>query len=104
MLGSLFITDADLVAVDVKNGGKYVVTHTEPGVNGNQALQRAADLAARHSGRLFGLFGRSGLDHLPFQTADGRYDPAPSIGSRGDLRRPSGTRPPTASNNPRWPR
>lgn len=86
VLGGLYITDADLAAVDVKNGGKYVVTHTEPGVTGSQALQRAADLAARQSGRLFGLFGRSGLDHLPFQTADGRYDPAPSIGSKGDLR------------------
>lgn len=86
MLGGLYITDADLAAIDVKNGGRYVVTHTEPGVSGSQALQRAADLAARQSGRLFGLFGRAGLDHLPFQTADGRYDPAPSIGSKGDLR------------------
>ena len=38
VLGSLFITDADLAAIDVKNGGKYVVAHTEPGVNGGQAL------------------------------------------------------------------
>ncbi len=38
VLGSLFITDADLAAIDVKNGGKYVVTHTEPGVTGSQAL------------------------------------------------------------------
>ena len=38
VLGSLFITDADLAAVDIKNGGKYVVAHTEPGVNGGQAL------------------------------------------------------------------
>ena len=39
------------------------------------------------SARLFGFFGRAGLDHLPYQTADGRYDPAPSIGSsKGELR------------------
>jgi alkaline phosphatase len=35
------------------------------------------------SQRLFGFFGRKGLDHLPYQTADGRYDPAPSIGRGG---------------------
>ena len=86
VLGSLFITDADLAAVDVKNGGKYIVVHTEPGANGGQALKRAAADAARRSARLFGLFGRNGLDHLPFQTADGHYDPAPSIGSKGELR------------------
>ena len=38
VLGSLFITDADLAAIDIKNGGKYVVTHTEPGASGGQAL------------------------------------------------------------------
>ena len=86
VLGSLFITDADLAAIDVKNGGKYVVVHTEPGVNGGQALKQAAADAARRSARLFGFFGRDGLDHLPFQTADGRYDPAPSISSKGELR------------------
>jgi alkaline phosphatase len=86
VLGSLFITDADLAAVDVKNGGKYIVAHTEPGVSGAKALNFAAADAVRRSARLFGLFGRNGLDHLPYQTADGRYDPTPSIGSKGELR------------------
>ncbi len=87
VLGSLFITDADLAAVDIKNGGKYVVTHTQPGVSAAESLKRAAAGAAqRSSGRLFGLFGRDGLDHLPYQTADGQYDPAPSIGSDGEPR------------------
>ena len=36
--GNLFITDADLAAVNVKNGGKYVVVHTEPSVDGGRAL------------------------------------------------------------------
>ena len=49
-------------------------------------LKRAAADAARRSARLFGFFGRDGLDHLPYRTADGRYDPAPSIGSNGELR------------------
>ena len=86
VLGSLFITDVDLAAVDVKNGGKYVVVHTEPETDGGQLLKRAATDAARHSARLFGLFGRHGLDHLPFQTVDGRYDPAPSIASKNEVR------------------
>ena len=85
VLGNLFITDADLAAIDVKNGGKYIVAHTEPGTSGGQSLKRAATEAARRSARLFGFFGRTGLDHLPYQTADGRYDPAPSLNSSGKL-------------------
>jgi alkaline phosphatase len=86
VLGNLFITDNDLGAIDIKNGGKYVVVQTEPEANGGESLKRAATLAARRPARLFGFFGRAGLDHLPFQTADGRYDPAPSLGSKGELR------------------
>jgi alkaline phosphatase len=84
--GNLFITDKDLASIDVKNGGQYVVVHTEPGANGGQVLLAAARRAAEHSARLFGFFGRDGLDHLPFQTADGRYDPVPSLGSDGKPR------------------
>ena len=81
--GNVYIAGPDLAAIDVKNGGKYVVVHTEPGVDGGRALQQAADGAARESARLFGVFGRAGLDHLPYRTADGRYDPRPSIGRLG---------------------
>lgn len=84
--GNLYITDSDLAAVDIKNGGKYVVVHTQSAVNGGQALQDAAAAAASRSARLFGFFGREGLDHLPFQTADGRYDPAPSLDFLGKPR------------------
>ncbi len=81
--GNVFIADADLRAIDVKNGGNYVVVHTESLTNGGEALARAATTAAQRSARLFGFFGRAGLDHLPYRTADGRYDPAPSIGRAG---------------------
>jgi len=84
--GKLFITDADLAAVDVENGGKYVVVHTESAVNGGQALKDAASAVARRSARLLGIFGRDGLDHLPYQTADGHYDPAPSLDNKGEPR------------------
>ena len=36
--GNLYIAEPDLAAIDVKNGGKYVVVHTEPGVDGGRAL------------------------------------------------------------------
>ncbi len=84
--GNLFITDADLGAIDVQNGGKYDVTHTKPGASGSVALFEAAARAAKRQGRLFGIFGRDGLDHLPYRTADGGYDPAPSLTSAGQLR------------------
>ena len=53
-------------------------------MSGGQALKRAAADAAGRSAQLFGFFGRKGLDHLPYQTADG-HDPAPSIGGKGEL-------------------
>src|SRR5262249_43335771 len=37
------------------------------------------------SRRLFAMFGRAGLDHLPYQTTDGRFDP---VGSIDDNREP----------------
>ncbi len=84
--GNFYISDTDLAAIDVKNGGRYVVAHTETAVNGGQALKDAASAAASRSARLFGFFGRDGLDHLPYQTADGRYDPAPSLDFTGKPR------------------
>jgi alkaline phosphatase len=81
--GPLFITDADRAAIDVRNGGKYVCVHTEPGSSGEKVLKAAAAEAARAKSRLFGLFGTKGLDHLPYRTADGRFDPAPSLNSKG---------------------
>jgi alkaline phosphatase len=83
--GKLFLTDNDRAAIDVKNGGKYVCVETESGVSGGRAVLRAAREAARAGGRLFGFYGTSTLDHLPYRTADGRYDPAPSLDRKGNL-------------------
>lgn len=76
--GNLFLADPDRAAIDVENGGKYTVVETKLGVNGGEALQKAAEGAAKGGTRLFGFFGDNGLDHLPFRTADGNYDPAPN--------------------------
>jgi len=73
--GNAYIADADLVAIDSKNGGKYVVARTEATIPGGRALILAADRAAAEDRRLFGLFGRKGLTHLPYRTADGGFDP-----------------------------
>jgi alkaline phosphatase len=51
-------------------------------MSGGQALRAAAAQARWKSTRLFGFFGTKKFDHLPFRTADGRYDPAPSINQK----------------------
>ncbi len=102
--GSLFITDADLAAVDAKNGGKYDVVHTEAGANGGESLMKAASRAANQNGRLFGMFGRNELDHLPYQTADGGYNPAPVWAGAGRVPRVRFTPLPTASSSRHWRR
>ena len=81
--GNLYLTDADRAAIDVKNGGKYVCVQTETGSNGGQALLGASAKAARTGARLFGFFGAATFDHLPYRTADGRCDPAPSQYKKG---------------------
>ena len=81
--GNLYITDADRAAIDVKNGGKYVCVQTDTASNGGQAILRASAEAARTGARLFGFFGAETFDHLPYRTADGRFDPAQSLDRKG---------------------
>lgn len=73
--GPLFLTAADRRAIDAAHGGRYVVAETAAGQDGGRAVRDAARRAAREGRRLFGQFGREGLDHLPYRTADGRFDP-----------------------------
>ncbi len=73
-----YITTKDLEAIDAKRGGKYVVAQTRSGQNGASAIQSAAEEAAKQDKRLFGFFGTK-TDHLPYRTADGRFDPAKNI-------------------------
>jgi alkaline phosphatase len=79
----LFLADADRAAVDVKNGGKYLVVETQIGTNGGEALAKAAAEAASKGLRLFGWYGTEKIDHLPFRTADGRFDPSPNPAKPG---------------------
>ena len=80
--GNKYLADADLKEIDVDNGGKYFVVQRHRGENGSQLLADAALLAATDGNRLFGFFGVKG-GHLPFQTADGNFDPTRGV-SRAD--------------------
>ncbi len=79
----MYITDADKNAIQVENGGRYVVVEAASGVAGGASIQSAAERAAREGHRLFGLFGTN-TSHLPFQTADGHFDPANGIGGKAE--------------------
>lgn len=74
--GNLYLTDEDLARVDVNNGGKYVVVQRTSGVRGNEALAQAAQRSASDGKRLLAFYGNGNAKgHLPFQTADGDFQP-----------------------------
>lgn len=80
--GNVYLTDADLAVVDVKNGGKYVTAVRTTGVNGAKRLAEAASEAIAQGKRLLGFYGNGKYKgHLPFATADGKYDP--TVGRSG---------------------
>ena len=72
--GNKYISAQDLENINEANGGKYVVSQRTAGLKGSVALFRATKRAVQRNQRLFGLFGHDG-GHLPYQTADGNYDP-----------------------------
>ena len=87
--GPLFVTEADFRAASTAGGGPYEVVHTEAGREGSRTLREAAARAARNGHRLFGVFGREGLDHLPYRTADGQYNPAPNLDGAAEVYTPA---------------
>ena len=77
--GNKYLTSEDIGRIDADRGGRYVVVQRQAGANGAQSLARAATAAVDRGCRLLGFLGaKSG--HLPFATADGRFDP--TIGAR----------------------
>ncbi|RCS52749.1 alkaline phosphatase [Bremerella cremea] len=76
--GNPYLTKEDMDSIDVANGGKYVIAERTAGRTGPEVLQEATAKAIAEKKRLFGFFGVSG-GHLPFQTADGDFNP---VGSR----------------------
>lgn len=86
--GNEYLTDADLKAVDVQHGGRYVTAIRTPGVNGAQGLRQAAQTAAQKQQRLLGFYGVA-KGHLPFRTADGDYQPAPGRSNEAEVYSPA---------------
>lgn len=76
--GNKYLTKDDIARIDVDKGGRYVVAQRTVGSNGGDLLHAAAMRARKEHHRLLGYFGiRTG--HLPFRTADGKYNPAPGV-------------------------
>jgi alkaline phosphatase len=75
-----YLARADLSAVQSAINRPWTTVVRQSGQNGADALNTAASKAAKEKTRLFGLFGVS-KGHLPFQTADGRFDPTISAGA-----------------------
>jgi alkaline phosphatase len=80
--GNKYLTPADLETIDAGRGGKYVVAQRTSGQRGGDVLAAGASAAVTKKQRLLGFFGTVG-GHLPFQTADGRYDPTVSSDAKG---------------------
>jgi len=78
--GNRYIAADDLAAIDIANGGKYVISHRTDGVAGSDVLAAGVEKAKKNGNRLFGFFGVKG-GHLPYRTADGNYDPVVSVGN-----------------------
>lgn len=82
--GNIYLADADLKAIDINNGGRYVVAQRTPSRQGTRLLEKAASQAVARDARLFGFFGvgdSAGFEkgHLPYATADGDYQPAACV-------------------------
>lgn len=73
--GNLYVTDEDLMAIDSREGGTYEIALRTAGQRGLDVLNSAVENAIAHRHRLFGFFGVE-TGHLPYQTADGRFNPS----------------------------
>ncbi len=72
--GNKYMAEDDFPRVDQASGGKYVVAQRTPGKSGKQVLAEGVEQAIAKQKRFFGYFGAT-KGHLPFQTADGNYNP-----------------------------
>ena len=76
LAGNRYFHQSDLDSANVENGGEYIVATRTEGQNGFELLKEATAKAIDQQKRLLGFFGTRYDGHLPFQTADGNYDPA----------------------------
>ncbi|MGB7346883.1 MAG: alkaline phosphatase [Pirellulaceae bacterium] len=74
LAGNPYLHAEDIKRSDVENGGRYVIAQRSKGKSGSETLLSAAKSAAQKDQRLLGFYGVGG-GHLPFQTADGGFNP-----------------------------
>ena len=86
-----------------KNGGKYVVVQTEPGVDGGQALQQAADDGGRAIRAPLRLLRPSGARPPPLPHRRRPVRPRAQHRPRRQAARPRSTPRPTGSRSRPWP-
>ena len=70
--GNRYLSDTDLNRLRMDNA--YQIIQRKTGRSGLEQLRTASATAVKHHKKLFGFFGTK-YSHLPFRTADGRYDP-----------------------------
>lgn len=75
-----YLSSADLKALQAVQERPWTTVTRESGKNGVAALNAAAQAAIDGNRRLFGFFGVA-KGHLPYQTADGDFNPTTSVGS-----------------------
>lgn len=80
MPGNKYLAEIDLETIDAENGGNYVVAMRTAEREGADVLAAATEQAIADNKRLFGFFGTSS-GHLPYQTADGKFDPTRGVNS-----------------------
>lgn len=79
--GLKYLADEDLAKADVKNGGKYFVSMRTAGTDGGKKIREDAAQAIREGHRFLGFYGTR-YDHLPYQTANGDFQPVPGLKGR----------------------
>ena len=75
-----YLAAVDLKTIQSQKRRPWTTVLRESGKNGEVALVKAARHAVDDKTRLFGMFGVK-KGHLPFQTADGGFDPTISAGA-----------------------
>ncbi|WP_339728925.1 alkaline phosphatase [uncultured Gimesia sp.] len=84
--GWKYITEDTLKQADVKNGGKYTVAVRTPKRKGSEELKQATENAVKNKTRLLGVYGVGKYSaHLPYQTANGDYQPAPGLKNSAEV-------------------
>lgn len=84
--GWRYISEETIKKADIKNGGKYSVAIRTPNMKGSDGLKAATQNAIKNKTRLLGVYGVEKYSaHLPYQTADGDFKPAPGLKNSAEL-------------------